>query len=270
MSARRTRYAVLGGVAISVLAGCGTSEVACTARPGSAPGAVQAPVDCAVSTVIAVDATGALADRSLARDTSSAALRAAERTITAGGHLRMIVFAGDADAVQVIYDDDVPTLAQSDETRRGPEEQNLRTALAATLDSALGISRQDRPLTVRVRELTRGGRSDVARAVRNALSTLRQQSGATAMTLVSDGVQASDQLMLARRVDAGDSPASLGTTLGTLLGSAHGIDVLQVVGLGRLPDRVNQSARRTDALVQIWSTACERTGVARCATTTEL
>jgi hypothetical protein len=262
--------AVLGGVATLALAGCGGSNAPCTARPGSAPGAVQAPTDCAVSTVIAVDATGALADRSLARDTSSAALRAAEQTITAGGHLRMIVFAGNADAVQVIYDDDVPTLAQSDETRRGPEEQSLRTALAATLDSALGVSRQDRALTVRVRELTRGGRSDVARAVRNALSMLRQRPGATAMTLVSDGVQASDQLMLARRVDAGDSTASLGATLGTLLGSARGIDVLQVVGLGRLPDRVNESARRTDALVRIWNAACRRTGAAHCATTTEL
>jgi hypothetical protein len=110
MRTRRTRLAVLGGVATLALAGCGGSNAPCTARPGSAPGAVQAPTDCAVSTVIAVDATGALADRSLARDTSSAALRAAEQTITAGGRLRMIVFAGDADAVQVIYDDAVPTL----------------------------------------------------------------------------------------------------------------------------------------------------------------
>jgi hypothetical protein len=106
--------------------------------------------------------------------------------------------------------------------------------------------------------------------VRNALSMLRQRPGAKAMTLVSDGVQASDQLMLARRVDAGDSTASLGATLGTLLGSARGIDVLQVVGLGRLPDRVNESARRTDALVRIWNAACRRTGAAHCATTTEL
>jgi hypothetical protein len=261
---------VLGGVATLALAGCGSSDAPCGAQPGSAPGAVQAPVDCPVSTVIAVDATGALADRSLARDTSSAALRAAEQTITAGGHLRMIVFAGDADAVQVIYDDDVPTLKQSDETRRGPEEQALRTALSTTLDSALGVSHQDQALTVRVRELTHGGTSDVARAVRNALSMLRQRPGAKAMTLVSDGVQASDQLMLARRVDAGESSASLGVTLGRLLGSANGIDVLQVVGLGRLPDRVNQSARRTDALVRIWSAACKRTGATRCAMTTEL
>ena len=46
--------------------------------------------------------------------------------------------------------------------------------------------------------------------------------------------------------------------------------MLQAVGLGRLPDRVNQSARRTDELVEIWMTACERTGAANCATTTEL
>jgi hypothetical protein len=262
---------VLGAVVTFAVAGCGGGDAApCTAVPGTAPGAVQAPSDCAVSTVIAVDATGALADRSLARDTSSAALRAAEQTITAGGHLRMIVFAGDADSVQVIYDDDVPTLKQSDETRRGPEEQALRTALTSTLDSALGVNHQDQALTVRVRELTRGGTSDVARAVRNALSMLRQRPGAKAMTLVSDGVQASDQLMLARRVDAGDSPTSLGATLGGLLGSASGIDVLQVVGLGRLPDRVNQSARRTDALVRIWNGACKRTGATRCAMTTEL
>jgi hypothetical protein len=123
---------------------------------------------------------------------------------------------------------------------------------------------------VRVRELTRGGTSDVARAVRNALSMLRQRTGAKAMTLVSDGVQASDELMLARRVDAGDSSANLGVTLGKLLGSARGIEVLQVVGLGRLPYRVNQSARRTDALVRIWNAACRRTGVTRCAMTTEL
>ena len=90
------------------------------------------------------------------------------------------------------------------------------------------------------------------------------------MTLVSDGAQASDQLMLARRIDAGDSAAQLGDELGELLGSASGVDVLQVAGLGRLPERVNQSARRTDELVEIWTTACEQTGAARCAMTTEL
>jgi hypothetical protein len=112
--------------------------------------------------------------------------------------------------------------------------------------------------------------SDVARAVRNALRTLSQRDGAKAMTLVSDGAQASDQLMLARRLQAGDSSASLGAKLGELLGSADGVDVLQAVGLGRLPDRVNQSAKRTDELVEIWRTACEKTGAASCATTTEL
>ncbi len=174
------------------------------AAPGSSPGAVDAPDDCAVSTVIAVDATGAIADRSLARDVSSAALRAAEQTITSGGHLRMVVFAGDANAVEVIYDDDVPTIEQSDETRRGPDEQALRAALGTTLDAALGVTRDDPTLTRRVRELARGGTSDIARAVRNALRTLGGESGATAMTLVSDGAQASDQLMLKRRIEAGD------------------------------------------------------------------
>ena len=90
------------------------------------------------------------------------------------------------------------------------------------------------------------------------------------MTLVSDGAQASDQLMLAERLQAGDSEASLGRELGDLLGSASGIDLVQAVGLGRLPDRVNQSARRTDELVQIWTEACEQTGATRCETTTEL
>lgn len=261
---------MLGGVVTLALAGCGGSDEPCVAAPAGAPGGVQAPAGCAVSTVIAVDATGAIADAQLARDVSSAALRAAEQTVTAGGHLRMVVFAGDANAVEVIYDDDVPTLEQSDETRRGPEEQSLRVALASTLDSALGVSADDPQLRARVRELTRGGTSDIARAVRNALQMLAPRSGATAMTLISDGVQAGDQLMLARRLAAGDAPASLGEQLGELLGSANGIDVLQVAGLGRLPDRVNQSAQRTDALVQTWMTACERTRATRCATTTEL
>ena len=260
---------MLGVVALT-LAGCGGSDSPCTATPGAAPGSVEAPADCAVSAVIAVDATGALEDRALARDVGSAALRAAEHTITAGGHLRLVVFAGDANSVEVIYDDEVPTLEELDETRRGPMEQDLRAALGETLDSALGVSRADRALTARVRALTRGGRSDIARAVRNALQTLQQRSGAAAMTLVSDGVQASDQLMLARRMEAGDPRARLGAQLGDLLGSADGVEVLQVVGLGRLPDRVNQSARRTDDLVQIWKIACEQTGAANCATTTEL
>ncbi|MDQ3722762.1 MAG: hypothetical protein M3376_06795 [Actinomycetota bacterium] len=223
-----------------------------------------------MNSVIAIDATGALQDPALARDAGSAALRAAEHTITAGGNLRMVVFAGDANAVEVIYDDEVPTLEELDETRRGSLEQDLRAALAGTLDSALGINDDDGALTARVRTLTRGGTSDIARAVRNALRELKQQPGAGAMTLVSDGVQASDQLMLARRIQAGDSSASLGSQLGELLGGADGADVLQAVGLGRLPGRVNQSAQRTDELVEIWMTACERTGAANCATTTEL
>ena len=260
---------MLGVVALT-LAGCGGSDAPCTAAPGAAPGSVEAPADCAVSAVVAVDATGALQDRALARDVGSAALRAAEHTITAGGHLRLVVFAGDANSVEVIYDDEVPTLEELDETRRGPMEQDLRAALGETLDSALGVSRADRALTARVRTLTRGGTSDIARAVRNALQTLQQRSGAAAMTLVSDGVQASDQLMLARRMQAGDPRERLGAQLGDLLGSADGVEVLQAVGLGRLPDRVNQSARRTDDLVQIWKTACEQTGAASCATTTEL
>jgi hypothetical protein len=231
---------------------------------------VQAPSDCAVNTVVAVDATGALNDKALARDVSSAGQRAAEHTITAGGHLRMFVFAGDADAVEVIYDDDVPTLSQSDETRRGPAEQDLRDALSSTLDSALGVGRDDPALAARVRALTHGGTSDIARAVRNALRTLAGRSGAKAMTLVSDGAQASDQLMLRRRIAAGDSAGRLGAKLGDLLGSANGVDVVQVAGLGRLPRRVNQSARRTDELVQIWTIACKQTGAASCATTTEL
>jgi len=253
-----------------VLAACGGSDAPCAAESGSGPGAVQAPAGCAVSTVIAVDATGALADRALAGDVSAAALRAAEHTVTAGGKLRMVVFAGDANAVEVIYDDVVPTLKESDETRRGPDEQALRGALGSTLDSALGVSRDDPELTARVRDLARGGTSDIARAVRNALRTLEGQTGARAMTLVSDGVQASDQLMLSSRIDAGDSAATLGAELGELLGSASGVDVVQAVGLGRLPDRINQSAQRTDELVQIWMTACEQTGAKQCATTTEL
>jgi hypothetical protein len=90
------------------------------------------------------------------------------------------------------------------------------------------------------------------------------------MTLVSDGAQASDQLELAHSLQAGDSQASLARQLGDLLGSATGIDLVQAVGLGRLPERVNQSARRTDELVQIWMKACEQTGATSCATTTEL
>ena len=270
MRTRRIRFAMLGGLAALAVAGCGGSDAPCAAAPGPAPGAVKAPADCAVSAVIAVDATGAVADKALARQLSSAALRAAEHTVTAGGHLRMFVFAGDANAVEVIYDDDVQTLEQSDETRRGPDEQALRAALQSTLDSALGVTREDPPLTTRVRELSRGGTSDIARAVRNGLRTLSPRSGAKAMTLVSDGVQASDQLMLKRRIEAGDAPARLGEQLGELLGQASDVDVLQVAGLGRLPGRVNQSAQRTDALVEIWTTACERAGAARCAMTTEL
>jgi hypothetical protein len=180
------------------------------------------------------------------------------------------VFAGDANSVEVIYDDDVPTLEQLDETRRGPMEAKLRGALAATLDSALGVGDASRSLTERVRARARGGTSDIARAMRNGLQTLKQRPGAVAMTLVSDGAQASDQLMLARRLHDGDSQASLAGQLGNLLGSARGVDLVQAVGLGRLPDRVNQSARRTDELVQIWMTACEQTGATNCATTTEL
>ncbi|MBW3606894.1 MAG: hypothetical protein KY463_00835 [Actinobacteria bacterium] len=223
-----------------------------------------------MDTVIAVDATGPLQDRALARDAGSAAVRAAEHTITAGGHLRMVVFAGDANAVEVIYDDEVPPLEELDETRRGPMEHDLRRALGSTIDSALGVSDDDEALAARVRALARGGTSDIARAVRNALREVKGHSGAAAVTLVSDGVQASDQLMLARRLQAGDSTASLAAQLGELLGDAEGVDVLQAVGLGRLPGRVNQSARRTDELVEIWKTACEQTGAANCETTTEL
>lgn len=269
MTLRHTRLAALG-VAILVASGCGGSGSPCVATPGAAPGAVEAPDGCPVSSVIAVDVTGAIRDRALAREVSSAALRAAEHTITAGGHLRMVVFAGDANSVEVIYDDEVPTLEQSDETRRGPLEQDLRIALGSTLDGALGVTRSDRRLAARVRMLARGGTSDIARAARNALQILRQRSGAQAMTLVSDGAQASDQLELARRLKAGDSSAQLSRRLSDLLGNADGVDVLQAIGLGRLPDRVNQSARRTDELVEIWKTACEMTGAARCATTTEL
>jgi len=258
------------GAATLALGGCGASDTPCAAKPGATPGSVQAPPDCPVSVAIAVDATGALQDRDLARDAGAAAVRAAEHTITAGGHLRMVVFAGDANAVEVIYDDQVPSLEELDETRRGPMEHDLRRALGVTIDSALGVIDDDPDLAARVRELTRGGTSDIARAVRNAVSDVKGQPGAGAVTLVSDGAQASDQLMLAERLRAGDSSASLGAKLGDLLGSADGVDVLQAVGLGRLPDRVNQSAQRTDELVEIWGAACERTGAASCATTTEL
>jgi hypothetical protein len=260
---------VLGAAALA-LGACGGSDAPCAAKPGATPGSVQAPADCAVSAAIAVDATGPLQDRALARDAAAAAVRAAEHTITAGGHLRMVVFAGDANDVEVIYDDKVPTLGQLDETRRGPMEHDLRGALGATIDSALGVTGDDAALTARVRALTRGGTSDIARAVRNAVRDVKGQSGAGAVTLISDGAQASDQLMLARRLQAGDSRASLAAKLGGLLGSADGVDVLQAVGLGRLPRRVNQSAKRTDQLVEIWRAACEKTGAANCATTTEL
>ena len=262
--------AVLSGLAIVAAGGCGGSDAPCAAKPGGAPGAVSAPDDCAVNSVIAVDATGAIQDRSLASEVSAAALRAAQHTITAGGHLRLVVFAGDANAAEVLYDDHVPTLEQQDETRRGPLEQSLRGALGSTLDAALGVDRSDRELRARVRDLSRGGTSDIARAMRNALRTLMAREGAKAMMLVSDGAQASDQLMLKRRIEAGDSAAELAAELGELLGSARDVDVVQVIGLGRLPGRVNQSARRTDELVEIWNGACEQTGAKSCATTTEL
>lgn len=261
---------MLGGLLALALGGCGGDGTPCTAKPGDAPGTVSAPDDCAVSSVVAVDATGAIQDRTLAADVSSAALRAAEHTITAGGHLRVVVFAGDANAVEVIYDDEVPSLETLDETRRGPTELDLRRALGVTIDSALGITDDDPELAARVRDLSRGGTSDIARAVRNAVRDVKGRSGAAAVTLVSDGAQASDQLMLSERLQEGGSSAGLGAKLGDLLGSAAGVDVLQAVGLGRLPDRINQSARRTDELVEIWRTACEKTGAASCATTTEL
>ncbi len=272
MSRRRTTLAALGGLALLAVGGCGGggSDAPCAAKPGDAPGTVSAPEDCPVSSVITVDATGAIQDKELAADISSAAQRAAEHTITAGGHLRVVVFAGDANAVEVIYDDEVPTLEEQDETRRGPLEASLRAALGTTLDGALGVGDGDPELRARVRELSRGGTSDIARAVRNALRTLSPREGAKAMTLVSDGAQASDQLMLAERIAAGDSSRELGEQLGELLGTANGVDVLQIVGLGRLPDRVNQSARRTDELVEIWTTACRQAGAKTCATTTEL
>lgn len=270
MRRHRCTLAVLSGFAIVAAAGCGGSDGPCAAKPGGTPGAVSAPPDCAVSSVVAIDATGAIQDKSLARQVSAAALRAAEHTITAGGHLRMVVFAGDANAVEVLYDDDIPTIEEQDETRRGPLEASLRTALGSTLDAALGVDRSDRDLRARIRELSRGGTSDIARAVRNALRDLSKRDGAKAMTLISDGAQASDQLMLKRRVEAGDAAADLADQLGELLGTARGIDLVQVAGLGRLPGRVNQSARRTDELVEIWSAACEQTGATQCATTTEL
>jgi hypothetical protein len=271
MTIRWTSCAAALGLATLSLAGCGGgSSASCVAKPGAAPGAVKAPADCPVDTVVAVDATGALSDKALARDVSAAASRAAEQTITAGGHLRMFVFAGDANAVEVIYDDDVPTLEQSDETRRGPDEQSLRNAIAASLDSALGVGNGDPALRRHVRELAKGGTSDIARAVRNGLRSLARETGAKAMTLVSDGAQSSDQLKLARAIAAGGSARKLGTELGDLVGSASGVDVLQVAGLGRLPGRVNQSARRTDQLVEIWKTACEQAGAATCEMTTEL
>jgi hypothetical protein len=272
MTIRWTSCAALLGMAMLGVAGCGggSGDAACAAKAGAAPGAVQAPADCAVDTVVAIDATGALLDKALARDVSAAASRAAEHTITAGGHLRMFVFAGDANAVEIIYDDNVQTLQQSDETRRGPEEQSVRTAIASELDSALGVGGDDPALRRRVRELARGGTSDIARAVRNGLRSLRGGSGAKAMTLVSDGAQSSDQLKLSRSIAAGGSASKLGAKLGDLIGSASGVDVLQVAGLGRLPGRVNQSARRTDELVEIWRTACEQAGAAQCEMTTEL
>lgn len=270
MTSRCRTLAALGA-ALLALGGCGGgSDTACTAKPGDTPGSIDAPDDCPVSSVIVVDATGALADKALARDMGSAAVRAAEHTITAGGDLRMVVFAGDANAVEVIYDDQVPTLEELDETRRGPIEHDLRRALGVTIDSALGVIDEDPALRARVRELTRGGSSDIARAVRNALREAKERSGAAAVTLVSDGAQASDQLMLKRRLDAGALTSRLGAQLGALLGSADGVDVLQAVGLGRLPGRVNQSAQRTDELVEVWMTACESTGAANCETTTEL
>ena len=272
MTIRWTSCAAVLGTATLSLAGCGGGggDASCAAEPGAAPGAVNAPADCPVNTVVAVDATGALLDKALARDVSAAASRAAEHTITAGGHLRMFVFAGDANAVEIIYDDDVATLEESDETRRGPDEQSLRTAIASTLDSALGVGGDDPALRRSVRELLEGGTSDIARAVRNGLRSLEDESGAKAMTLVSDGVQASDQLKLARSIAAGESADKLGAELADLVGSARDVDVLQVAGLGRLPDRVNQSARRTDELVEIWTTACEQAGAASCEMTTEL
>lgn len=270
MRTRRTVCAVLGALATLAVCGCGGSGAPCVAKPGVTPGAIDAPSSCAVNTVIAVDATGALLDHSLAQDVSAAAMRAAEHTITAGGHLRMVVFAGDANAVEVIYDDDVPTLAQSDETRRGPGEQSLRNALSSTLDSALDLDQHDPTLTAHVKALARSDMSDIARAVRNGLRTLAQYSGAKALTLISDGAQSNDQLKLASRIAAGDSVFDLGARLGRLLGHANGVDVVQVAGLGRLPDGVNESARRTDKLVSIWTKACRRTAAVRCAMTTEL
>ncbi len=270
MTIRWTRCAVLFGLATLGAAGCGGSDEACTPKAGSAPGAIEAASDCAVNTVVAVDATGALLDKSLARDVSAAAARAAEQTNTAGGRLRIFVFAGDANAVEVIYDDDVETIEQSDETRRGPAEQARRAAIGSTLDSALGVNRDNPALTRRVRDLLEGGTSDITRAVRNALRSLARESGPKALTLISDGAQSGDQLELAKRIAAGDPASELGDELGELLGSARGVDLLQVAGLGRLPKRVNQSARRTDELVEIWTAACRQAGAASCAMTTEL
>ena len=238
-------------------------------KPGFGSGAIEAPSDCAVSTVVAVDATGASA-RQVARPRRELPprSRAAEQTITAGGHLRMFVFAGDANAVEVIYDDDVPTIEQSDETRRGPDEQALRAALGTTLDGALGVTRDDPALARRVRELLEGGTSDIARAVRNALRSLGGESGAKALTLVSDGAQSGDQLDARAAHRGRRSGADDLATSSAICSAARATSTsLQAVGLGRLPERVNQSARRTDELVEIWIDGLRADRRERCATT---
>lgn len=271
----RRRLAFLAGLAVLLLVvtGCGgSSSSSCKTHVTRADDGTLAAGNCAFDTSIAVDVTAFPRTQEAVGGVVGHVLRSANGTITHGGHLRVTAFGRLAAREIVIYDGDVPALADQDETQRGSLEDSLRTALRGTVTAVLNGA-QDRPAIARqIAQLSAGGGTDVARAVRDAAAT--GSSGREhAAVVLTDGWHLGPDFSLARVVDGNGPLTGAVAWLTAHAGKSADRDaVLEMSGLGYTPTRYtgNETPRRDDRLQAVWGAVCHRLRPGRCSINTSV
>jgi hypothetical protein len=276
-SLRVIALGLVGCAALALASGCGSQDSSASGSTcgsasitRSADGRLTAG-GCAFDTDEAVDLTAFPRTSEAIQAVVEHAMRSADGTITHGGHLRVTVFGRVAARELVVYDGAVPTLGEQDEVDRGPTEASLRTAIKNTLRVVLNGAPANHALAKQIASLTKGGGTDVARAVRDAA---RARDGRPLATVVlTDGWHDEPGFRLASTVDGHGSLSPAVKHLVRLAGGqARAVGVLELSGLGYSPTRFsgNETSPRTDRLAAVWDRVCRVLHPRTCSINTDI
>lgn len=269
---RHTRtglVALAAALSCAALAACGgssptagaTSHCAERQLTMSSTGAVQAG-SCPTDTAIAVDRTAFGQGPEVGAQVASEVLAAASATLTNGGLVSVVLYGRDADRAVTVYQGELTTAAQGNSFDRGEQDQQVESAIHATVSAAFAEPSRQAPRLRASLALLDGSGSDIGRSLRNAIhSVARGDGNASAVVDLTDGYNNTAEFSLTQVIDR-ESVGTLAHRLAALAGAGEDpqIGLIAIPTLGQVPLQYqeHQQPGQTDRLVKAWSEACHQ------------